>query len=58
MSQINFKGKYFSKKAEFEKILKYSEPSDLYYINKYMPDDFEWTEENFKNLSEQIKNQT
>ena len=45
-------------KAEFEKILKYSEPSDLYYINKYIPDDFEWTEENFKNLSEQIKNQT
>ena len=45
-------------KAEFEKILKYSEPSDLYYINKYIPDDFEWTEENFENLSEQIKNQT
>ena len=45
-------------KAEFEKILKYSEPSDLYYINKYIPDDFEWTEENFINLAEQIKNQT
>ena len=45
-------------RAEFEKILKYSEPSDLYYINKYIPDDFEWTKENFKNLSEQIKNQT
>lgn len=45
-------------KAEFEKILKSSEPSDLYYINKYIPDDFEWTEENFINLSEQIKNQT
>jgi hypothetical protein len=44
--------------SEVEKILKYSEPSDLYYINKYIPDDFEWTEENFINLAEQIKNQT
>ena len=45
-------------KAEFEKILKYSEPSDLYYIKKYIPDNFEWTEENFEKLAEQIKNQT
>lgn len=52
-------GKRISKegKTEFEKILKRIEPYDLMYICKYIPTEFEWSEENFNDLREQIKNQ-
>lgn len=53
-------GKRISKKGreEFEMILKREEPSDYYHIRKYFDEDFEWTQENFDDLKEQIKNQT
>ena len=52
-------GKRISKegKTEFEKILKRIEPYDLMYIREYIPAEFEWSEENFNDLREQIKNQ-
>lgn len=52
-------GKRISKegKKEFEKIIKCFEPSSLYNIQTYIPEDFEWTKENFKELEEQYKNQ-
>ena len=52
-------GKRLSKegKTEFEKILKRIEPYDLMYIREYIPAEFEWSEENFNDLREQIKNQ-
>ena len=52
-------GKRISKegKKEFERIIKYFEPSCLYDIQTYIPEDFEWTKENFKELEEQYKSQ-
>lgn len=56
---MNQYGKRISKegKKEFEKIIKCFEPSSLYNIQTYIPEDFEWTKENFKELEEQYKNQ-
>jgi len=45
-------------KEEFEMVLERIEPSSYSSIKKYFDEDFEWTEENFDNLKEQIKNQT
>lgn len=45
-------------KEEFEIILERIKPSSYSSIKKYFNEDFEWTEENFDNLKEQIKNQT
>lgn len=56
---MNQYGKRISKegKKEFERIIKYFEPSGLYDIQTYIPEDFEWTKENFKELEEQYKSQ-
>lgn len=56
---MNKYGKRISKegKKEFEKIIKYFEPSSLYDIQTYIPEDFEWTKENFKELEEKYKSQ-
>lgn len=53
-------GKRVSKegKTKFENIMRSMEPSDFAYIKKYIPEDFEWTDENFENLEDEIKNQT
>lgn len=56
---MNKYGKRISKegKKEFERIIKYFEPSSLYDIQTYIPEDFEWTKENFKELEEKYKSQ-
>ena len=56
---INKYGKRLSKegKKEFEKIIQCLKPSSLYDIQTYIPEDFEWTKENFEQLEEQYKNQ-
>ena len=53
-------GKRISKegKEQFEKIMSRMEPSDFSYIRKYIPSDFVWTEDNFDELEDKIKNQT
>lgn len=43
---------------DLEHIIFTWKPSSLYYIEKYIPEDFEWSEENFEELKEQTKNQT
>ena len=45
-------------KEQFASIMNRMEPSDLYHIKKYLPEGFIWTEENFDDLEEQIKNRT
>lgn len=45
-------------KEQFNQIMNRMEPSDFSYIKKYVPDDFVWTNDNFDDLEEQIKNQT
>ena len=45
-------------KEQFKKIMDRMEPSDFGYIRKYIPEDFVWTENNFDELEEEIKNQT
>lgn len=45
-------------KERFASIMNRMEPSDLYHIRKYIPEDFIWTKENFEDLEMQIKNQT
>lgn len=45
-------------KENFDKILNGMTPYDLHHIKKYIPDDFEWSVENFIVLEEQTKNQT
>lgn len=56
---MNKYGKRVSKegKKEFERIMKCFKPPSLYNIQTYIPEDFEWTKENFKELEEQYKNQ-
>ena len=45
-------------KERFASIMNRMEPSDLYHIKKHLPEGFIWTEENFDDLEEQIKNRT
>ena len=52
--------KHISKegKERFASIMNRMEPSVLCHIKKYLPEGFIWTEENFADLEEQIKNRT